>query len=127
MKKIYVTVRVFFMLLLLAIGFFVIWASSARGPQVEAIAALRSDDLVNVQINDCIVFQPQSKEFETGLIIYPGSRVDVRSYNPAARAIASGGYLVVIVSMPLNLAVFGINKASEVIDAFSHIDRWVIG
>jgi poly(3-hydroxybutyrate) depolymerase len=29
--------------------------------------------------------------------------------------------------MPLNLATFGINKASEVIDAFPQIVRWVIG
>ena len=59
--------------------------------------------------------------------MYPGARVDVRSYSPAARAIAVKGYLVIIVPMPLNLAVFGINRASEVIDSFPNIGRWVIG
>lgn len=127
MNRIYLSLCVFLSLLALVIGFFVIWASSARGPQVEALEALHSDGLVNVQMDNWIVFRPQSKEVAAGFIFYPGARVDIRSYSPAARSIAAKGYLVVIVPMPLNLATFGINKASEVIGAFPHIVRWVIG
>ena len=126
MKKIYVALLIFLTFLLLVIGIFVIWASSERGPQREAIEALQSDDLVEVQIEDWIIFRPKSKKITVGLILYPGARVDIRSYSPAARAIASRGYIVVIVPMPLNLAVFGINRASEVMEAFPHIARWVI-
>ena len=126
MKKIYLAIIL--SLVLLLTGMFVLWARSARGPQKEAIEAVQSDDLVDVQTNNSwIVFRPHSKEFTAGLILYPGARVNVRSYGPAARAIAAKGYLVVIVPMPLNLAVFGINKASEVIDYFPHIVHWVIG
>jgi hypothetical protein len=51
----------------------------------------------------------------SGFIVYPGGRVDFRSYAPIARAIASEGYLVVMTRSPINLAVFGVNIANDVI------------
>jgi len=44
-----------------------------------------------------------------------------------AQEIASHGYMVSIVRMPLSLAVFGINKADEVITAYPDMRYWVIG
>ena len=79
MKKIYVTLLIFLTFLLLVIGIFIIWASSERGPQREAIDTLQSDDLVDVQIDDWIIFRPKSKKITVGLILYPGARVDIRS------------------------------------------------
>ena len=127
MKKIYLAFFIFLTLLSLIIAIFIVWASLARGPQREAMEALQSDNLVDAQISNWIIFQPKTKEFTVGLILYPGARVDVRSYSPTAQAIAAKGYLVVVVPMPLNLAVFGANRASEVIDAFPRVVRWVIG
>ncbi len=43
------------------------------------------------------------------------------------RKIAARGYLVVVPSMPLNMAAFDINAADEIITAFPGIDRWAIG
>ncbi|HJX23219.1 MAG TPA: alpha/beta hydrolase, partial [Candidatus Bathyarchaeia archaeon] len=74
-----------------------------------------------------LVFEPVSSNRSTGFIIYPGGRVDYRSYAPTAHAIAEEGYLVVIVPMPLNLAVFGVNSARDVIDSFPNISSWAIG
>jgi pimeloyl-ACP methyl ester carboxylesterase len=93
----------------------------------EAVAALNSDDQVQVETEPWLIFQPATGEPDTGLIFYPGGRIDPRSYAPAARAIAAQGYLVVIVPMPLNLAVFGVERASEVMEAFPQIEHWVIG
>ena len=53
--------------------------------------------------------------------------MDFRSYAPAARAIASAGYLVVMVPMPLNLAVLAPDRALEVQKAFPTVRQWVIG
>ncbi len=44
-----------------------------------------------------------------------------------ARAIAEAGYPVVIVPMPLNLAVFGIDRAADVIAAYPEVEHWAIG
>jgi pimeloyl-ACP methyl ester carboxylesterase len=63
----------------------------------------------------------------TGLIIYPGGRVDYRSYAPTAQAIADQGYLVVIIHMPLNLAVFDPNAAEQFITNHPEIKHWAIG
>jgi dienelactone hydrolase len=93
----------------------------------EALAALQSDAQVKVEAGQWIVFRPAITLPTTGLIFYPGGKVDARAYAPAARAIAAQGNLVVITPMPLNLAVFGIDKATGVIKAFPSIKRWAIG
>jgi pimeloyl-ACP methyl ester carboxylesterase len=72
------------------------------------------------------VFHPVACQPETGLIFYPGGRVDPRSYAPPARAIAEKCSLVVIVPMPLNLAVFGSNRAAGIIASYPEIKRWAI-
>jgi hypothetical protein len=112
---------------LLAASGFVVWAEMTPRPMPEALAALQSDSQVEVTTDRWLIFRPVNQEPRTGLILYPGGRVDSRSYAPAARAVAAEGYLVVIVPMPLNLAVFGADKASEVIGAFPEIDHWGVG
>ena len=72
-------------------------------------------------------FDPLITEPTTGLIFYPGGKVDARAYAPAAHAIAAQGYLVVITPMPLNLAVFGVDRAADVVKAFPSIKHWAIG
>jgi hypothetical protein len=106
---------------------FVAWGLIIPTPMPEAIAAMQSDNQVKVTSKPWLVFQPVDGMPTTGFIIYPGGRVDPRAYAPQAHEIASKGYLVVIVPMPLNLAVFGSNKASKVIDEFPNIENWVIG
>jgi pimeloyl-ACP methyl ester carboxylesterase len=112
---------------LLAAGGFVVWAEMTPSPMPEALAALQSDSQVEVTTDRWLIFRPVNQQPSTGLILYPGGRVDSRSYAPTARAIAADGYLVVIVPMPLNLAVFGADKASEVISAFPKIGHWAVG
>jgi dienelactone hydrolase len=89
---------------------------------------MESDDVVTVQDDGrFVVFTPVAMTPITGYIFYPGGHVDYRSYAPIAREIASRGYMVSIVEMPLSLAVFGVNKADEVISAYPDMRYWVIG
>jgi len=110
-----------------AIVAFVIWGSTPARPMVEAQAALTSDANVQVETEPWLVFSPSGEAKDTGLILYPGGRVDPGAYAPPARAIAEAGYPVVIVPMPLNLAVLGVNRADEVRAAFPEVARWAIG
>ena len=114
------------LILMVAMGGFVIWANNPLGPQPEALKALQSDAFVQVQTGRWVVFKPTDKDPVTGLIFYPGGRVDYRSYAPEMHSIAQNGYLAVIVPMPLNLAVLGINRADDVIAAFPAIQHWSI-
>ncbi len=106
---------------------FVIWAETPSSPMPEAYAALKSDMQVTVSICNWLIFAPTSSNISTGFIIYPGGRVDFRSYAPLAHSIAAEGYLVVIPLMPLNLAVFGVGTAKDIIKSWSSITSWAIG
>lgn len=112
---------------LLAGGGFVFWAETPLGPMPEALAALQSDAQVQVETSPWLAFRPAGQAPDTGLIFYPGGRVDPRSYAPAARSIAAQGYLAVIVPMPLNLAVISPGRAAQVISAYPQIRHWAIG
>jgi len=114
-------------LLFVAIAGFVIWAETPLGPMPEALAALESDAAVTVETDPWLTFTPTGQTPTTGLILYPGGRVDYRSYAPPARAIAEQGYFVVIPRMPLNLAVFSPGKAADVMAAYPEIEQWVVG
>ncbi len=117
-----------FIVLALVIAGFVVWANTPLAPTAEALAALQSGSMVQVsESNGWIIFTPTAEPPTTGFIFYPGGRVDARAYAPQLRAIAEQGYLAVIVPMPLNLAVFGIDRAQAVIDAYPGIQRWAIG
>jgi pimeloyl-ACP methyl ester carboxylesterase len=93
----------------------------------EAHTALQSDSSVDVRIGRWLIFSPADSNTSTALIIYPGGRVDPRSYAPAAHTIAARGYLTIIVPMPLNLAVLGVNSAANVIESYPEIQNWAIG
>lgn len=114
--------------LLLAIGAgFVAWANATPAPMPEALAAMASDSQVDVRVQTWLIFTPAHTPAKAGLILYPGGRVDPRSYAPAAHSVAAQGYLVVIVPMPLNLAVFAPDRALQVIERFPQISAWAIG
>lgn len=129
MKK-FLRISAFIVLALLvtgAAGFF-IWASTPADPQPEAAQSLSDAPDVNYEnINNWLVYQPAGTDPVTGFILYPGGRVDYQAYAPQAQAIASEGYQVVVVPMPLNFAIFGINRAEQVISAFPDIQHWAVG
>jgi dienelactone hydrolase len=103
------------------------WLSTPVGPMPEVQASLQSDDQVEVLDGSWLVFRPKGINPDTGLIFYQGSRVATRSYAPAAHAIASQGFLVVIPRMPLNQAVFAPDTAAEIISRYPAVTHWVVG
>jgi hypothetical protein len=127
-KRIWIRVLLVFfgLLVLLAVGF-IAWGETPAKPMPEAFAALQPGSSVTVTDGKWLTFSPTETDPTTGFIFYPGGRVDYRAYAPAARQIAELGYLVVIVPMPLNLAVFDPNAAEAVMAAYPEIEHWVIG
>lgn len=113
--------------LVLAMGGWLAWSkANEAAPAPAAVAALQSDDRVSVEDGEFIVFRPAGAAPATGVILYPGAGCDVRGYSPVLRRVASRGYLVVAVPMPLNMAIFGMNRADDVRAAFPDVQRWVI-
>ncbi len=114
-------------LLFLGILGFLIWSSTPLGPQPDVYNALQSNELISVRNDNGLIFTPANEDVRTGLILYPGGRVDYRSYAPIARTIAEKGYIVIIPKMVLNLAVFSPNAAEQFISNYPQIEYWVIG
>ena len=67
------------------------------------------------------------KNLSTALIFYPGARVDFRSYAAPLHKIAHEGYLVILLPVRLNLAMFDVNAADRAIAAFPLIRHWAVG
>lgn len=113
-------------LLFAALVWGISWATYARPPLPEALAALESDPLVRVTDEPWLTFTPLDNSPTTGLIFYPGGRIDPRGYANLMREIAREGFLVVVPEMPINMAVFNANVASEIIAHHPEIEHWVI-
>lgn len=70
---------------------------------------------------------PNQSSFKTGFLFYPGGLVDPHVYDEWMSELASKGMEVVLVKMPVNLAVLGINRGVTVMEDFPDIEQWVIG
>ncbi|MCP4140800.1 MAG: alpha/beta hydrolase [Chloroflexi bacterium] len=103
------------------------WATFARPPLPEAVAALESDDLVEVSKEPWLNFSPVEEAPTTGFIFYPGGRINPQGYASLMNPIAAKGYLIVIPVMPINMAIFDSDVADEIIAYYPDIDHWVIG
>jgi dienelactone hydrolase len=109
------------------VGF--LWYAQPQPLLPEATAALASTESVTFEqgSDGRLTFTPTAAEPTTGLVLYPGGKVPPAAYAPAARAIAEQGYLVSIVPVPFDLAVFGIDAASAVIADHPEIEHWAVG
>ena len=90
-----------------------------------AEAALRSDDAVTVARTDYGWFFDGPSETDA-LIFYPGAKVQETAYAPLLHSLAGQGMDVCLVRMPFRLAVFGGDRAAEVLRRHRY-DRWYIG
>lgn len=60
----------------------------------------------------------------SGVIFYPGGKVEARAYAPLMAALAERGVTAVLVEMPFNLAVLNVNAADGIREKFPEIEDW---
>lgn len=107
---------------------FTYYVSDYYHAENRALNALNSTDSYTVlNADDSITFTPTANKSTTGIIIYPGAKVQAESYSVIASQLAENGYTTIIVKMPFNLAFFGVNRADDVIGNHPEISSWVIG
>ncbi len=110
-----------------AMTWLVDWATYARPPLPEAEAALISDENVEVTHEAWLTFTPSGVDVESGFIFYPGGRINPKGYATLLKPIAAEGYLVVVPEMPINMAIFDVDVADEIMAQYPEIKHWVIG
>ncbi|MSO96814.1 MAG: hypothetical protein EXR11_01145 [Rhodospirillaceae bacterium] len=101
------------------------FARHADASPIAAIAAT-SDDNVKVDEGRYLTFRPLHVKERLGLIFYPGAYCDPRGYAPTLKPLAAAGYRVIVVPMPFELAILGIERAAEVQAANPDLKNWVI-
>ena len=115
-----------FIIILISIAILAVWLLNYYKATDEAVELIKREVSIKVTEENWLVFSSSKKESRTGVIFYPGARVEAKAYAPLAFEIAEEGYQVVIVPMPLNLAVFGINKADVLMETYPEIENWLI-
>ena len=122
--KFRIWVPLFALIQILLCAFF-LWASDYYHAGETAQAALISDDAVSVtKTRDRLFGGPAD---DTALIFYPGAKVEETAYAPLLRELAENGIDVYLVKMPLHLAVFGMNRASGILNKTAYESYYIGG
>lgn len=88
--------------------------------------AMKTDYTVKVEDeSDWIAFVPE--KYDTGIILYPGAKVESEAYAPLCREFAKDGILAVVVKMPLHFALFKHNAADEVREKYECTSWYMAG
>lgn len=126
-KRVLAVIAVLLVAAGVAFGVYVSDYSRAGSVAQEIISAgAASDAAVRVDETDALIAVGDASA-EYGIVFYPGGKVAPEAYVPLAAKLAQRGVFCVIPKMPFNLAVFNINAADSVIDAYSDVAHWWVG
>ena len=113
-------------LALLAVVFFA-YVNDYRHADEAARSLLQNSTNLRQEGNLTILTPDAANNSGTGLIFYPGGKVEDTAYLPLLERIRAGGLTVVLVKMPFQLAVFDIHAADRVYGAVPSVSRWYLG
>lgn len=118
------TAAVLALVLVLCVGGFLLWAGDYYHADAEALAAQQADTTLST-LGRLTVLTPDHPD-GTGIIFYPGAKVEPAAYLPLLERLRARGCTCVLVKMPLNLAIFDPNAADRVYDSVPGVHRWYI-
>ncbi len=127
-KKIIISLIALVGTLAILFGGFYIYTLDYYRADDFALQMFSSNTATIETLGDMIVFHPiNPPETKTGLIFYPGGKVEAAAYVPLLKKISQEGITCVLITMPFNLAVFDVNAADKVFDKFPDIQEWYLG
>jgi hypothetical protein len=111
----------------LAASFFIYTQDYYRADST-AVKIVTSVDSHIKKLDSITVFYPDAAaDRGSGLIFYPGGKVEADAYAPILKRLSQKGVTCVLVRMPFNLAVFDVNAADRVYGMLPEIKSWYIG
>lgn len=125
-KKHVVLMLVGMVLLSIIISCTIYWNDYYKADK-EAVDAFGNGYNVSKQVYEEMGVVYISDQAETGLIFYPGGKVDTMAYEPLMETLASEGIMCVLLEMPFHLAVFDVDAAEGIQEQFPNIKNWYIG
>lgn len=109
----------------LFLGIAMIYLSIYYRADEEALKYLKSTENVTVtKTNSAWFFDGEGSD--KALIFYPGGKVEETAYAPVLHKLAEKGVDCFLIKMPFRMAVFGANKADDIIRAYDY-DEFFIG
>ena len=106
-----------------------IYLSDYYHADMDAINSFMTENPVEVRKdqNGNLIFEPELESASTGLIFYPGGKVEHTAYIPLMKYLASEGVFCVLVEMPFRLAVLDMDAAERIKEQYPEIENWYIG
>lgn len=102
-----------------------LYAGDYYRAETPALAALESSEDVQVLLSDDrAIFLPRHPH--TGLVFYPGGKVEFSAYAPLMRELAEDGVLCLILRMPLNLAVLDVHAGAGIPEEYPDVPNWYL-
>ncbi|MCE7792892.1 alpha/beta hydrolase [Salipaludibacillus sp. CUR1] len=123
MKLLKISALIIGILIVLLFGGFWIWSEMTYEASEELSGLVSEEDIIR---ENGVRFLPDNPN-GTGVIIYPGARVEPEAYSYIGASLADEGYTVLIPEVRFNLAFFNIGKADSLVGEFDEMDTWVIG
>lgn len=123
-----IVVTSFICLILIVVGGFLLYTTDFYRSDETAhkyLDELEKEGRAIKQDNVTIIY-PKTKG-DTGIIFYPGGKVEETAYIPLMAKLSEEGITTALVHMPFHLAVFGVNSASSVYGMVPEVNKWFIG
>ncbi len=125
-RKILITLAVILSALTLIFAACAAYVCDYYRADVAAIANYETEGKITVTTGELgMAFLPENPQ--TGLIFYPGGKVEHTAYVPLMQALASKGILCVLPEMPLRLAVLNADAADGIKELYPAVTTWYIG
>lgn len=112
-------------LVLAVMGVFSLYAGNYYHADLEAVRVMSLDtgyEKMERLDDGSLVFYPE--EYDTGIIFYPGGKVEYIAYAALMEQCAQRGILCVLVEMPFNLAVLDANAADGIREQYPQVESW---
>lgn len=124
-KKIIKAVLIFLVIIFVILSSaFIIWNRDFYHADEIAKNVLVDDGNIK-KVGNLTILSP-STDTDTGIIFYPGGKVEAIAYLPILEKLKNEGYTCVLVEMPFNLAFFNKNAADKVYEEIPDIKKWYI-
>lgn len=123
------TLAVLTTLVLVAGTAFVVWALNPYRAAPGPLAGVEDDPAVVVERrDDSVVVAPAEGPSGTGVVFYPGARVEAEAYVASwAPVVARTGVTVVLPDLRLNLALLDSARGESAVEAAPEISEWYLG
>lgn len=122
MSKIIKIFFVFCSVLSFILGIFVQYVGNYYRVDIKLLETYNDINVESVKYDNMITYGMEDSQ--VGIIFYPGGKVEYTAYEPLMKSLAAKGFFCVLLKMPYNLAVFGIDSADGMPDTYPKIRSW---